>query len=138
MAPLLTKALPAVLLAAVSFGTAQAENALQPSLSPPLAPAPQTWQQRGNADLRALNKVDAHVTALSMHVGQTVHFGSLSITLQACLARPADEVQDSAAYLVVQDSHPNSPGFAGWMLANEPGANMMEHPVYGLRLLVCR
>jgi hypothetical protein len=128
----------AALLALLLPGAAAAQPAPPPSLNPPPAPAPQNWQGRGNADLRALNKVDAHVTALSMHVGQSVQYGSLTITLRACVARPPDEAADSAAFLDVHDSHAGEPGFTGWMFAAEPQLNMLEHPVYGLRLLACR
>lgn len=110
----------------------------QPPLDPPPAPAPQNWLPRGNAEIRAVNKIDAHVASLQMHVGQTVHFGALSMTLDACLARPADEVADAAAYIRIEDSHPGAPGFSGWVLANEPQVNMLEHPIYGVRLLACR
>lgn len=116
----------------------RAQPAPQPPLDPPPAPAPQNWQPAGNADLRALNKVNAAATTLNLHVGQTVQFGTLSITLRACFVRPADEAADSAGYLEVRDSHPGEPGFDGWMLAAEPELNMLEHPVYGLRLVRCR
>lgn len=125
-------------LAATGSALAAAPTAPQPPLDPPPAPAPQDWQPRGNAEMRALNKVDAHATALTLHVGQTVHFGSLTITLQACVARPPTEVADSAAFVEVSDAHPGAPGFRGWLLADEPELNMLEHPVYGLRLRTCR
>jgi hypothetical protein len=28
--------------------------------------------------------------------------------------------------------------FRGWMFANAPGVNMLQHPVYDIRLLACR
>jgi hypothetical protein len=28
--------------------------------------------------------------------------------------------------------------FRGWMFADAPGVNMLEHPVYDVRILTCR
>ncbi len=30
-----------------------------------------------------------------------------------------------------------APGFHGWVFANEPALNMLEHPVYDIRLVAC-
>jgi hypothetical protein len=51
--------------------------------------------------------------------------------------RAADQPPDAAAFLDVTDSHPDSPGFVGWMLENEPAASMMQHPIYDLRVIGC-
>ena len=48
-----------------------------------------------------------------------------------------DQPADAAAYLTVTDSHPDSPGFDGWMLEQEPSVSMMQHPVYDLRVTGC-
>jgi hypothetical protein len=96
------------------------------------------WQQRGSAEIQALDKISARTTTLTGKVGDTLHFGSLSITVRACVSRGADEPADSAAFLDITDSHPSAPSFHGWMLAAEPAASMLEHPVYDVRLTACR
>jgi hypothetical protein len=98
---------------------------------------PDIWLPAGSAKLQALDKVDAQATALTIKVGQSATFGSLTIEIKACVVRPADQPADSAAYLNVTDSHPDSPGFAGWMLTQEPAASMMQHPLYDLRMTGC-
>ncbi|UFN51432.1 DUF2155 domain-containing protein [Roseomonas sp. OT10] len=70
-----------------------------------------------------------------------VRFGTLTITVRACNARPPDEVPDAAAFIEVTDSllpQGSPPAFRGWMLANAPAVSMLEHPVYDLRILECR
>jgi hypothetical protein len=50
-------------------------------------------------------------------------------------------VPDSAAWFEMTDSRapPGSPpAFRGWMFAEAPGVNMLEHPVYDVRILSCR
>jgi hypothetical protein len=53
------------------------------------------------------------------------------------MVHPTDQPADAAAFLAVTDSHPDSPGFNGWMLQDEPSVSMMEHPIYDLRVTGC-
>ena len=61
--------------------------------------------------------------------------------MRACNARPPDEVPDAAAFLEMTDSR-RAGGAAGVprldVRANAPGVNMLEHPVYDIRILECR
>ncbi len=111
---------------------------------PPLAITPpatvdrsNTWVPAGAVKLQALDKVNAQTAALTIKVGGSAEFGSLTITAKACEVRPSDQPADAAAYLTVTDSHPDSPGFDGWMLEDEPSVSMMQHPVYDLRVMGC-
>ena len=89
-------------------------------------------------ELQALDKVMARSTMLTGKVGDILHFGSLSITVRSCLARPPDERTDYAAFLDVTDSNVGAAEFHGWMLANEPEISMLQHPLYDIRLPACR
>ncbi|MDU7522260.1 MAG: DUF2155 domain-containing protein [Roseomonas mucosa] len=74
-------------------------------------------------------------------VNRPTKFGTLSITVLACDYHPPDEVPDAAAFIEVRDTlapKDAPPAFRGWMLANAPAVNMLEHPVYDLRILECR
>jgi hypothetical protein len=104
------------------------------SASPPPAPA---WVKAGVAKLQVLDKVNAQASTLTVKVGQSATFGSLTIDVKSCVVRPPDQPADAAAYVDVTDSHPDSPGFNGWLLANEPSVSMMQHPIYDLRLAGC-
>ena len=105
---------------------------------PPAGPTPEAWQPRGGFELQALDKITARTQALSGRVGQTVQYGSLSITVRACLVRPPDQPADAATFLEIADSHVNMPNFSGWMLLSEPSVSMLEHPVYDIRPTACR
>ncbi len=110
------------------------------SLLPGIAAA-QSWVPRQQAQLQALDKVTARVTVLSARVGTPATFGTLTINLRACNARPADEVPDAAAWMEITDSRAQpgaGPAFRGWMFANAPAVNTLEHPVYDIRILECR
>lgn len=125
-----------------SAATDQDEQAQ--TTSPPLAatpPAtaqrPQSWVRASVVKLQALDKVNAQTQALTIKVGGSATFGSLTIVAKACVVRPTDQPADAAAFLAVTDSHPDSPGFNGWMLEDEPSVSMMEHPIYDLRVTGC-
>ncbi len=105
---------------------------------PPLpVERPNIWVPATTVRLQALDKVNAQTAALAIKVGQSADFGSLRITAKACVVRPTDQPVDAAAYLAVTDSHPDAPGFDGWMLEVEPAVSMMQHPIYDLRVTGC-
>ena len=101
----------------------------------------QRWVPKQVAELQTLDKVTARVGVLRAPLNEPITFGTLTITVRACHARPADEVADAAAWLEITDSRQPSgstPAFRGWVFAEAPGVNAMEHPVYDVRLLACR
>jgi hypothetical protein len=103
--------------------------------------AQQGWVVQRVAELQALDKVTARVTTLRVPLNQPSSFGTLTIAVRACHARPPDEVPDAAAFLEIADSRAPAHGavvFRGWMFAEAPGVNMLEHPVYDIRVIACR
>lgn len=111
-----------------------------PQAAPEATPQPVrgTWLPEGNAVLQVLDKVNAQNSVLTVKVGDTTKYGSLDIAVQACDVRPPDQPQDAAAFLVITDSHPDAPGFHGWMLADEPALSMLQHPIYDVRVVGCK
>jgi hypothetical protein len=111
-------------------------------IAPPAVPqtvAPQSaWLPQTTAMLQVLDKVNAQNSVLTVKVGQSAQFGSLTIQVQACQIRPPDQPQDATAYLTITDSHTDAPGFHGWLLANHPSVSMLQHPIYDVRVVGCR
>ena len=79
-------------------------------------------------------------------VGQPVRFRNLVITVRSCETTTADEpTRDAVAYVEVDARNPN-PGkaapsrqvFKGWMFANSPSVNPLQHPVYDAWLIACK
>lgn len=101
----------------------------------------QEWEARRVAQIQALDKVNARVTVLQARVNEPARFGTLTILVRSCQGRPADEVPDAAAWMEISDSRAPQgapPAFRGWMFAENPALNMLEHPVYDIRVLSCR
>ena len=115
---------------------AWAVPALAAGPPPPLS-SPAAWQPRDPAELAVLDKVRAQPSPLTVRVGQSVSWGSLTITLRGCVTRPPDLPQDSAAFLEVTDDRASGAAFRGWMLASAPALSLMEHPIYDLRVNSC-
>jgi len=106
-------------------------------ITPPVMYPANTWQGRSQAIVRVLDRQDSHVELLTIPVGSTQPFKSLSITAKACLDRPPTLSADAAVSLEVADSHPDGVHFTGWMLAAEPSLNVLDSPVYDLRVVSC-
>lgn len=105
------------------------------------ATAQQGWVPQQVAELQALDKVTARVSTLRVPVNSPAQFGSLTISVRSCNARSPDEVPDAAVWMEITDSRAPANGaavFRGWMFANAPGVNMLQHPVYDIRVMECR
>lgn len=114
-----------------------APGAQQPPTPEQPAPPANPWLPQGGAVLQALDKVNAQTSTLTVKAGQTVKYGSLSITVERCVIRPPDKPQDAAADLTITDSHSDQPGFEGWMLKSAPSLSMLQHPIYDIRVIGC-
>ena len=100
-----------------------------------------TWNDEKVAVLQGLDKVTARVSTIEAPVGQSVHFGSLEITVRACRARPPEEPPESAAFLEIREKKADEEPkllFSGWMFASSPALSALEHPVYDLWVVDCR
>jgi hypothetical protein len=102
--------------------------------------APAHAIQMQEAVLQGLDKITARISTIKVAVGETVTFGSLQITVQACDKHPPEETPESAAFLQVVEQKPGEQPvtrFSGWMFASSPALSAMEHPVYDLWVLDC-
>lgn len=103
----------------------------QPAVPPP------PWLPRPTATLILLDKISAQPQTVTVPVGRSVTFESLTIGVQACDVHPPDVPAESTVLLDITDSHPGMPAFHGWIVATVPAASMFEHPLYDVRLSGC-
>jgi hypothetical protein len=97
-----------------------------------------TWQPQGTAVLQLLDKVDAQSATLAIKAGQSAQYGALTIAVRACDVSTPNEKTDATAFLDITDSHPDLPGFHGWILKSNPSVSMLQHPIYDVRVLGCQ
>lgn len=89
----------------------------------------------------ALDKVTARISKLEATLGETVRFGSLKITPRVCYSRSPTEQPKTSTFIEVDEtllSGQDKRLFSGWMFAESPGLNGVEHPVFDIWLTECK
>jgi hypothetical protein len=107
-----------------------------------LCPEPAAAQRIENsvAVFAALDKVTAKISRLEVPLNQTAKFGALKITPRACFSRPPTEPPKTTTFVEVDEvllDDKEKRIFAGWMFADSPGLNAVEHPVFDVWLTDC-
>lgn len=88
----------------------------------------------------ALDKVTARISKLEVPLGQIAEFGSLKLTPRVCYSRAPDEPPRTSTFVEVEETMLDGQKkklFAGWMFAESPGLNAIEHPIFDLWLTGC-
>lgn len=88
----------------------------------------------------ALDKVTARISKLEVEIGKTATFGALKVTPRSCYSRSPTEPPKTTAFVEIEEQLLNGKEqriFNGWMFAQSPGLNALEHPVYDLWLTDC-
>ena len=88
----------------------------------------------------ALDKVTARISRLEVPLGETREFGALKITARACYSRPPTEPPKTSTFAEVDELQLDGATkriFSGWMFAESPGLNAVEHPVFDVWLTEC-
>lgn len=120
-------------------GTSPAGTATQPP-PPDVAPTPPNdWTPEQTAVLAVLNKVDGSTAQLQLAVGGAAQTsGDLSVSVQACLSRPAGQIPDAAVFLTVTPLQQGAlPIYRGWMLRSAPGATFVGNAGRTFRIVGC-
>lgn len=103
--------------------------------------------------LRTLDKVTATTKDYTVKIGDTLEYGSLSITARHCEKRPPTEIPETYAFLQITDVRLNGEGdvvdasreddeenmiFSGWMYASKPAVSALDHRVYDVWVIECQ
>lgn len=96
--------------------------------------------ENGVAVFAALDKVTARISKLEVPLNQSVRFGSLNVTPRSCFSRPPTEPPKTTTFVEVDEillEGQEKRLFTGWMFAESPGLNAVEHPVFDVWLTQC-
>ena len=88
----------------------------------------------------ALDKVTAKISRLEVPLNQTATFGALKVTPRACYSRAPTEPPKTTTFVEVEEMQLDGKEkriFSGWMFADSPGLNAVEHPVFDVWLTDC-
>ena len=93
------------------------------------------------AAFSGLDKITGRITNFDVYINETVQFGALQITPRACYTKPPTETQRTSVFVEVdQVSLRGSVEriFTGWMFADSPALNAIDHAVYDIWLIDCK
>ena len=88
-----------------------------------------------------LDKITGRITAFDVYINETVQFGALQITPRACYTRPPTETQRTSVFVEVDQVSLRGTVervFTGWMFADSPALNAIDHAVYDIWLMDCK
>ena len=104
------------------------------------APAAAQRVENSVAVFAALDKVTAKISRLEVPLNQTATFGALKVTPRACYTRLPTEPPKTTTFVEVEEvllDGKEKRIFSGWMFADSPGLNAVEHPVFDVWLTEC-
>lgn len=88
-----------------------------------------------------LDKITGQIVEFEVPVAQTVRFGTLEITPSVCTTRPVPQTPQPTAFVQISDlelSGERTRLFSGWLFADSPALNAVDHPIFDIWLTGCR
>ena len=88
-----------------------------------------------------IDKITGETHTFDAYIDETVKFGQLEITPRVCYSRPATEEPKTTSFLEVDEitlDRRIRRIFTGWMFAESPGLNAIEHPINDVWLVTCK
>lgn len=88
-----------------------------------------------------IDKITGRITSFDVYLDETVQFGALQVTPKVCYSRDDTEAQKIDAFIEVDEitlDRKIKRIFTGWMFADSPGLNAVEHPIYDVWLTGCK
>ncbi|MBC2773654.1 DUF2155 domain-containing protein [Rhizobium sp. AQ_MP] len=93
------------------------------------------------AEFAGIDKITGRITTFDVYVNETVQFGALQVTPKVCYSRDESEAQKIDAFIEVDEitlDRKIRRIFSGWMFADSPALNAVEHPIYDVWLTGCK
>lgn len=114
----------ALILAGAQFSDARAEKISNPV-----------------AEFTGLDKITGQIRTFDVLIDETVQFGALQLTPRVCYSRPPTEPPRTTVFVEVDEvtlDRRIQRIFSGWMFADSPGLNAVDHPIYDVWLTDCK
>ena len=93
------------------------------------------------AEFYGIDKITGRIITFDVYIDETVRFGALHVTPRVCYSRPVTETPKTTTFVEVDEitlDRQIRRIFTGWMFADSPGLNAIEHPVYDIWLKDCK
>ncbi|WP_375641553.1 MULTISPECIES: DUF2155 domain-containing protein [unclassified Bartonella] len=95
----------------------------------------------GVAVFAGLDKITGRTTRFEVPLGKIYQYGALQVTPRACYTSSKDEPTRTTGFVEVNEVTLDKKIrriFTGWMFADSPGLNAVEHPIYDVWLKDCK
>ncbi|MAW87612.1 MAG: glycosyl hydrolase family 5 [Phyllobacteriaceae bacterium] len=120
------RSIPLMLAAAMAFvaSGAQAERITNPV-----------------AEFTGIDKITGRIISFDVYIDETVQFGALLVTPRVCYSRINEDEPKTDSFVEVDEMTLDRKVrriFTGWMFAESPGLNAVEHAVYDVWLKGCK
>lgn len=131
---------------AASLVVGTAAFAASPTPAAPAAPAPAAPAGSDRitnpvAEFAGIDKITGRIITFDVYIDETVQFGALQVTPRVCYSRPQTEEPKTDSFVEVDEitlDRKIRRIFTGWMFAESPGLNAVEHAVYDVWLKECK
>jgi len=93
------------------------------------------------AEFSGIDKITGRITTFDVYIDETVQFGALQVTPRVCYSRPVGDDPKTDSFVEVDEitlDRKIRRIFTGWMFAESPGLNAVEHAVYDVWLKGCK
>jgi hypothetical protein len=93
------------------------------------------------AEFSGIDKITGRIIKFDVYIDETVQFGALQVTPRVCYSRPITQKPKTTSFIEVDEitlDRKIRRIFTGWMFADSPGLNAVEHPVYDIWLNNCK
>ncbi|WP_208438377.1 DUF2155 domain-containing protein [Bartonella vinsonii] len=95
----------------------------------------------GIAVFAGLDKITGRTTHFEVSLGKVYQYGALQVMPRACYTSSKDEPTRTTGFIEVNEVTLDKKIrriFTGWMFADSPGLNAVEHPIYDVWLKDCK
>ncbi|AMS42225.1 glycosyl hydrolase family 5 [Aminobacter sp. Y103A] len=119
----------------------QAQPAPAETQAAPKVAAPPQRIKNAVAEFAGIDKITGRIITFDVYVDETVQFGALQVTPRVCYSRPENEEPKTDSFVEVDEitlDRKIRRIFTGWMFAESPGLNAVEHAVYDVWLKACK
>jgi len=106
-----------------------------------LVPAAEARMKYPVAEFAGIDKITGRIFNFDVYMDETVQFGSLQVTPRVCYTSGEGEEPKTDSFVEVDEitlDRKIRRVFSGWMFAESPGLNAVEHAVFDVWLKDCK
>lgn len=110
-------------------------------VQPPAQEKPEERIKNPVAEFTGIDKITGRIISFDVYMDETVQFGALQVTPRICYSSAKSGEPKTDAFVEVDEitlDRKIRRIFTGWMFAESPGLNAVEHAVYDVWLKACK